>query len=268
MVSGEEKVIGFGKMVFCLLSIWFSCVEAYSQKAEFSKSIFISKTKDSLPYRLLAPQNIKEKKKYPLIHFLHGSGARGKDNEKHLTAIPKSFTDSLIRLKYPCYILAPQCSARDAWVNFPSFPQSLEATDTPTTAARLTLELVKSLIETEKINPDRIYITGYSLGGEGTFDLISREPNLFAAAVPICPVADTSKASSVKHIPIWVFHGSDDKVNPVEYSQMMVKSLVKAGSKPKYTEYKGVGHKCWDKAYAEPELLPWLFAQRKKKRNK
>ncbi len=244
-----------------LINFLLLSYSSYAQLPEVKKSVFISVSNDSLPYRLLGPAKQKKNNKYPLILFLHGSGARGKDNEKHLAAIPRSFTDSINRLKYSCYILAPQCPANDAWVYFPYFPESLKATDSPTNAAKLTFELLQSLMKSESIDANRIYITGYSLGGEGTFDFISREPNLFAAAVPICGVSDTSKARLIKDIPIWVFHGSDDKVNPAEYSRIMVKSIVNAGGTPKYTEYSGVGHKCWDKAYAEPELLEWLFKQ-------
>lgn len=250
--------------IFLLVFTLYFQVNAFPQKAEFEKSTYIAASKDTLPYRLLRPANQEKSKKYPLILFLHGSGARGNDNAKHLATVPKSFTDSIIRLKYPCFILAPQCPSNDGWVNFPLFPQSLEATDSPTTTARLTIELTESLFFSENIDTNRIYIIGYSLGGEGTLDFISREPNLFAAAIPICAVADTSKAAVIKHIPIWVFHGTDDKVNSVEYSRMMVKSLEKAGGKPKYTEYSGVGHKCWDKAYQEPDLLEWLFTQNRK----
>src|SRR5690606_10323145 len=95
------------------------------------------------------------------------------------------------------------------------------------------------------IDTQRIYLTGYSMGGEGAFDLISRKPELFAAAVPVCPVADTAKAALIKDNNIWVFHGADDEVNDVQYSRMMIDALRRQGSNPIYTEYPGVGHQSW-----------------------
>lgn len=104
---------------------------------------------------------------------------------------------------------------------------------------------------------------GYSMGGEGSFDLLTRRPKLFAAAVPICAVADTSQARQIAHIPIWAFHGDQDDVNNVKYTRLMVAELKKYNGKPIYTEYPGGKHNIWTKAYAEPGLFDWLFAQKR-----
>lgn len=223
---------------------------------------FFAEHNDTLPYRLFYPTGFDASKKYPLVLFLHGAGALGSDNQAQLNDLPKLFTDSLNKIKYPCFVLAPQCPKHDAWVNFPGFPNSLATTETPTTSTRLTLALVDTLSENLPIDKKRIYITGLSLGGEGTFDFLTRRPTLFAAAVPICAVADTSKATSIKHIPVWIFHGDEDDVNSVAYSRLMVTALKRAGGNPKYTEYKGVRHDSWTKAYAEPDLPAWLFSQK------
>jgi predicted peptidase len=243
-------------IILALLSIALT-----SKAQEFRKSIFVSGT-DTLHYRLLYPSNYTPSKNYPLVLFLHGSGARGNDNEKQLTNLPASLMDSANRTEYPSFLLVPQCPSNDVWVNFPDFPNSLEATRTPTTAGRLALALVDDLSKKINIDSRRLYITGYSMGGEGTFDLISRRPDLFAAAIPICPVADTSKANNIRHIPIWIFHGDNDKVNDVIYSRLMSAALKQAGANVKYTEYSGIGHSCWNKAYSEPGLWAWLFNQR------
>lgn len=233
------------------------------QNPSFKKELFVS-SNDSLPYRLAYPVNYSNKQTYPLVLFLHGSGQRGNDNEVQLSNVAL-FMDSLNRIKYPCFILVPQCPKKDVWVNFPGFPNSIAATDTPTTSAKLVLTLIGKLTKELPINKNRIYITGPSMGGEGTFDFLTRRPDLFAAAVPLCSVADTSKAKYIKHVPVWAFHGDEDNVNDVKYSRMMVAALKAAGGNPRYTEYKGVQHNCWTKAYAEPELLPWLFSNERNK---
>ena len=107
------------------------------------------------------------------------------------------------------------------------------------------------------------YLAGLSMGGFGTWDLIARLPNKFAAAAPICGGADTTTAKVIAHIPIWVFHGADDKIVKVERSRDIVNALLTVGSKLKYSEYKDVGHDSWKPAYREPDFLKWMFGQRK-----
>jgi predicted peptidase len=251
------KVIAITAFLFALIT----SVEG-QQNPLFKKEIFISNA-DTLPYRLSYPPDYISKKKYPLVLFLHGAGERGNDNDAQLKHV-SLFIDSANQTKYPCFILVPQCPKNDVWVSFPNFPHSLLAADTPTIAARLTLELINRLEKNLPIDKNRIYVTGLSMGGEGTIDFLARDPSLFAAAIPLCGVADTSKAKSIKSIPIWVFHGKEDAINNVEYSRMMVAALKKAGGNPKYTEYKEEKHDCWTKAYSESALLPWLFSQTRK----
>lgn len=224
----------------------------------FEKKQLIS-GKDTLPYRLLYPLDYNPAKKYPLILFLHGAGSWGNDNEKHLKSVPMVFLDSSNRKKYPCFILVPQCTKEEPWVRFHGFPNNIATPDTPTTSTKLTLELINELKNELPIKQKHIYITGLSLGGEGTFDFLSRDPELFAAAIPICGIADTAKAKNYSKVPLWAFHGDEDNVNEVKYTRMIISSLKKAGGKPKYTEYKGVKHNSWINAYAEPTLLEWLF---------
>jgi predicted peptidase len=161
-------------------------------------------------------------------------------------------------------VVAPQCPANDSWTSFPDYPNSARASENPTNATRLTIELIEALLLEYNIDPGRVYVTGLSLGGEGTFDIVSRRPDLFAAAVPICGIADVERASSMKEVPFWVFHGEEDDINPVKYSREIVQALEDAGAAPQYTEYQGAGHSIWARAYNEPELFPWLFSQQKK----
>jgi len=232
------------------------------ENLSYTKDVYVT-AGDSLPYRLLYPRDYDSKKKYPMVVFLHGSGQRGNDNQSQLIGVPKKLTDSLGRIKYPCFILVPQCAKKDVWVKFPNFPNSLKATDAATPSAGLVLAKLDELLKELPIDRRRIYLTGYSMGGEGTFDLMARRPKLFAAGVPICSVADTATANMIRNIPIWAFHGDQDEVNDVKYTRMMVDALQKQKGKVKYTEYPGVKHNSWTKSYAEPELFDWLFAQKK-----
>ena len=118
------------------------------------------------------------------------------------------------------------------------------------------------LIAKKPIDTRRIYLTGLSMGGYGTWDLIARQPERFAAAIPICGGGDPATAERIKHIPLWVFHGDADSAVKVSRSRDMVAALKQAGGEPKYTEYEGVGHDSWTRTYKSPEIYEWLFSQR------
>ena len=228
----------------------------------FKKDVYINGN-DSLPYRLLYPLNYNKKKQYPIVVFLAGDGERGSDNEKQLYAIPQALIDKAGRQKYSCFILAPQCPQKRLWVHFPNFPESLRATAVPTFPAKWTFELLDQLTKQLPIDLNRIYITGYSGGGEGTFDFLTRRPDFFAAAIPVCSVSDTAKANTIHSIPIWAFHGDKDEINDVKYSRLIIEALKKSGGQPKYIEFAGMGHNIVNEAYTETGLFDWLFLQKK-----
>lgn len=254
-------------VVRCLWYISFFMITGLpAQYGPFEAHVFSNGPKDTLPYRLLKPLHEDNTKSYPLVVFLHGAGELGNDNTSQLVNFPQCFLDSNNRESYPCYVIAPQCPADDSWDAFPNYPNGIETSADPTKAMSLLLSLVDSLRlhSALAIDKNRVYVTGLSLGGEGTFDILTRAPAWFAAAIPICGIADTNKALLIKNIPLWIFAGSLDDVNPVKYDRMIVEVLQRSGGKPKYTEYKDLGHNCWTTAYAEPDLLHWLFAQNKK----
>ena len=124
------------------------------------------------------------------------------------------------------------------------------------------IELIKKSLKEHSINPARIYVTGQSMGGAGTYSAILAEPNLFAAAVSVCGRGQPDQAKKIVPLPIWIFHGEKDRVVPTQHSREMVKALKKAGGKPNYTEYAGVSHNSWPPAYADIKLWEWLFAQK------
>ena len=133
----------------------------------------------------------------------------------------------------------------------------------PSMPMKLLKELINEVISKLPVDTNRIYITGLSMGGFGTYDAITRYPELFAAAVPVCGAGDVTKAQSIAHIPIWIFHGAlDGAVNPV-LSQNMVEALTKAGAHPGFTQYPETGHFSWIAAYSDTMMMEWLFSQHK-----
>ena len=129
--------------------------------------------------------------------------------------------------------------------------------------SRLTLELLDALPKEFSIDRKRIYVSGLSMGGYGTWDILARRPEHFAAAAPVCGGADEATAAKIAKIPVWAFHGAKDTVVKPSRSQNMIAALKKAGGTPKYTEYPDEGHGSWCPAYRNPELFKWLFAQKK-----
>lgn len=216
---------------------------------------------------MLLPERYDQSRKYPLILVLHGAGERGNDNEKQLLHGSKLFLDSTNRKKFPAIVVFPQCPAESYWSSVEidrtktplalDFDYSRPATDPLT----LTMMLLNELIGSEKIDTRRIYITGLSMGGMGTFEAIHRYPDTFAAALPICGGGDTARYKKVE-TPFWVFHGVDDDVVDVDYSTAMVDKLKELKVKVKYTEYPGVKHNSWDNAFAEKKFLKWMFRKK------
>src|SRR5262245_15095182 len=217
-----------------------------------------------LPYQLLKPLAVEEGKKYPLVIFLHGAGERGTDNDKQLVHGVPQFAVEQNRKKYPCFLIAPQCPEGKRWVEVDWGSDSHIQPKEPGEAGRLTLELIDQAMKELPIDPDRVYLTGLSMGGYGTWDLLARRPDLFAAAAPVCGGADEGTAATIKDIPVWAFYGAKDTAVKPARSRNMIAALEKAGGKPKYTEYPDVGHNSWDNAYKDPMFYEWLFGQSKK----
>jgi predicted peptidase len=242
-----------------------ACLRIKAQPVLFYTKAVYTTGNDSLRYRLLYPLHYSKHKRYPLVLFLHGAGQRGTDNEAQLTGVPKVLTDTAGREKYPCFILVPQCPKNDVWVKFPHFPGNIQTTELPTRSALAVLAALDSLVTQLPVDRTRVYITGYSMGGEGAFDFLTRRPHLFAAAIPISSVADTAKARLIYQIPVWAFHGDQDDVNDVKYFRLMIAALKKNNGAPIYTEYPGFKHNIWGKVYNEPGLFEWLFEQKRQK---
>ena len=214
----------------------------------FSSGRFSTAEGGSLPYRFFHPQ-VEAGKRYPLLLFLHGAGERGSDNQKQLRHGIREFASSKNQAKHPCFLVAPQCPAKHWW----------------TEAGLLSLlpQLISSLAKDHAIDEDRIYISGLSMGGFGTWSAIAARPELYAAAVPICGGGDPTQAARLRSLPIWSFHGQSDRVVTIERTRQMIAAIRAAGGHPRSSEYPKVGHDSWTRSYANPELHEWLFSQRR-----
>jgi predicted peptidase len=217
-------------------------------------------------YRLYVPPSYEASRKYPLLLFLHGSGALGNDNRRQI--LPElAQLNSRIQAQEPVFLLAPQCPAEDKWVTGAHEAPHLnfsQETRPESDALKLVLFLLDELERKYSIDPDRIYVTGHSSGAAGTWDIISRRAHeRFAAAIPVTGPGDPSRASTIATLPIWAFHGARDQISPAENSRQLVAALRALGSSVRYTEYTDIGHDTLGRAYREPELVPWLLAQRR-----
>jgi predicted peptidase len=251
---------------FALLSAFFFCIGSIScsaQSSRFSMEKYISGA-DTLYYRQLFP-DADTLRKYPLVIFLHGSGERGHDNEAQLKWGVMNFATDQNMVLHPALVIAPQCPEKMGWSSFSREKNSTEMHLQPTATKPMALliELIHKLIKTLPIDSNRIYITGLSMGGFGTYDAIERYPNLFAAAVPVCGGGDASKAASIARLPIWIFQGAEDPAVTPKYALDMLEALTKAGAHPGFTEYPETGHFSWLGAYRDASMLEWLFRQHK-----
>ncbi len=216
-------------------------------------------------YRLLRPADIEPGAKYPLVLFLHGAGERGSDNEKQLKYLPTWLAEPESRRMYPCFVLAPQCRdegrwSEGNWSDKTAAPQKPQ----PTVDLAAAVAALDAVAQGEPVDPDRVLLTGLSMGGYGTWDLAARTPRRFAAAIPICGGGDEETAPKLATLPIWCFHGAADEVVPVARSRSMVEAVKAAGGNVKYTEFEGVRHDSWTPAYRDPATLDWLFRQRRR----
>jgi alpha-L-fucosidase 2 len=253
-------------------------------------------TEGTLPFRLFIPENYSRSQKYPLILTLHGVGESGTTNIDHVAKnrVAEVWAEDSTQKKQKCFVASPQCPTSDKWVNVPQWTNNFYSTQSiaQTAAMTLALKMVDSLVKAYPIDTNRLYVTGLSMGGYGTWDILARHPGKFAAAAPLCGGCDTSKVSAVRQAPIWTFHGAQDPtVPPAATRAMMTKikvagdsvvqftaqyanyfsnstisraaltSGIDSGQKKIFCEYTDAGHDIWTKTYNEPLLARWLFKQ-------
>lgn len=261
--------MNYKKLIFCaILVVLFSGVKA-QDKTNYKKEVF-TQNNDTLLYRVMYPKNFSVKKQYPVVLFLHGAGERGNDNEKQLTHGSSLLSNSKNRRKFPAIVIFPQCPENEYWANV-SIDRSIKPLDIvfqyekePTKPLRLVMLLLDDLLRKSFVKKDQIYLMGLSMGGMGTFELAYRRPNVFAAAIPICGGGNPKYAKEFAgNVPLWAFHGALDNVVNPNYTLEMVSAILKEGGTPKLTIYDDANHNSWDSAFAEPNLLPWLFSKKR-----
>ncbi len=226
--------------------------------AEYETHVFNGPDGKTQPYRLLKPDHYDKGKHYPLVVLLHGYGERGTDNEKPIKSESSGaslFLKDTVRERYACFVFVPQPPR--GWVSLTDFDDNLTFREKPRTSLLLAGLAIQALTKEFSVDPDRIYAMGFSNGGCGTWDLVTRTPKSFAAAVVISGAGDPARIGVAKHMPLWVFHGEKDKIVPVARAHDMVAALEKAGGHPIYTEYPTAGHgDAAAKAHHEADLLP------------
>lgn len=251
-------------MIFILLII--PAFSACAQPLDEYKAETFIKGNDTLLYRVLMPVNFNPEMEYPVVFVLHGSGERGNDNLAQLTHGSQPFLDSIVREKFPAIIVFPQCPTNSYWSNVDIATVNGKRTfrfvkgGKPTSAMRSLMRLVEDFEDRPYTDDDRLYVGGLSMGGMGTFEILRRMKGEFAAAFPICGGDNPKNVKKYKNIPLWIFHGAKDDIVPSEHSQIVADALKNQGSDVKFTLYPEANHNSWDQAFAEPQLLPWLFS--------
>jgi len=223
----------------------------------------------TINYRIISPDSTNivesEESSYPLIVFMHGIGERGNDNKKQLEHGGDLFSNSSSRQSYPAYVIFPQCPDDYFWSlnKSPKSQKDIMKNQDETPIMKGVIELVENCANTLHIDKNRIYIVGLSMGGLAVYDAAWRHPDIFAAAVAICGAVNPDKLSSITDTSFRIYHGTNDDVIPIEASEAAYNVLKKHDIDAQLIELPDVGHECWDKAFASPDFLSWIFSKSK-----
>jgi predicted peptidase len=196
------------------------------------------------PYVVFIPHNYDGKKPFPVILFLHGLGDDKKVGSGLGTLVERH------EKSFGFITVFPHAKPNEGWEPWK-------------TSGKRAVGALDEVMKTYKTDVNRVYCTGLSLGGFGTWAMAAKYPDKWAAIVPIAGGGKTEWAAQIKEVPVWAFHGGSDPKIPVQRSREMVEALKNVGASPRYTEYPGVGHNSWDRAYSEKELFRWLREQKK-----
>ena len=253
------------KMIVILLLAGTASI--FSQ--EFKEELLVYQN-DTLPFRILIPKNYNTQRSYPLLIFLHGAGERGSDNKSQLVHGSSLFKSDDFKKKYPSIVIFPQCPAKSSWANVKRNDEMLTGKKFDffkEISENKQLIMVEKLLDFIKkkynIDSSRRYVGGLSMGGMGTFELVARNPDYFAAAFPICGAGNPSWSNHLKTTPFWIFHGEEDEVVSVDFSRKMYKALSKEKASVRLTIYPKVNHNSWENAFSDPDLMYWLFSNKR-----
>lgn len=229
---------------------------------EWAESVMEARDFEGMKYRIYVPEGIGFFRKAPLVVFFHGAGERGTNNRAQLVHGVPQIVAHAIREGERAIVVAPQCPAGAQWVDTPWGAVEHPTNAEPSANMGKALALLDKIMAEYPVDRDRVYVTGISMGGYGTWDAAVRRTELFAAAVPVCGGGDAAMGAKLKGMPIHVCHGDADGAVPVENSRKMVKAIRDAGGdKVRYNEIKGAGHNVWTPTYNDKEVLDWMFAQ-------
>ena len=252
------------KIVILLLA---GTASIFSQ--EFKEELLVYQN-DTLPFRILIPKNYNTQRSYPLLIFLHGAGERGSDNKSQLVHGSSLFKSYDFKKKYPSIVIFPQCPAKSSWANVKRNDEMLTGKKFDffkEISENKQLIMVEKLLDfiQKKYNIDssRRYVGGLSMGGMGTFELVARNPDYFAAAFTICGAGNPNWSNHLKTTPFWIFHGEEDEVVSVDFSRKMYKALSKEKATVRLTIYPKVNHNSWENAFSDPDLIYWLFSNKR-----
>lgn len=211
--------------------------------------IKLGNKESTIDYWLFLPKSYEQRQSWPLMLFLHGAGERGDNLDKVKKWGPPKRVGS--KKDFPFVVISPQCPKNKRWD-----PAQLHS-------------LIEHVANSNKIDRSRMYCTGLSMGGYGTWAMIAKYPKLFAAVAPICGGGNPDTAKKITEVPIWAFHGGSDRVVPLTRSQTMIDAIKKVGGmKAKLTIYPGVNHNSWSKTYANEKVYEWLLSHKLKQADK
>jgi len=234
-------------MSFLIVAVGFCLPSLGEQAAGTQIAQKMNRGEKALEYLLYLPEKYEQSENWPLVLFLHGAGERGSD----LKRVKKHGPPKLVAggKQFPFILVSPQCGRNQWW------------------DAQQLLGLVSEVEKKCKVDSSRIYVTGLSMGGFGTWALAAVEPSRFAAIAPVCGGGKPESAQAFASVPTWVFHGAKDKVVPLSASQRMVDAMKAAGGNPKLTIYPDAGHDSWTSTYRDPQFYRWLLEQKKDKKS-
>lgn len=212
-----------------------------------------------LEYGIFVPENYDPSKSYPLVMFLHGWG---NNHTVYLDIYNKD-----IQLKNACFVYTPKTPVE--WGDWSGWSWDGNGFSSLSIPMQTAMHVLDSLISRYPIDTNRLYVYGISMGGEGVFDLLHKMPHKFAAGISICGGGFAHWANNISSTPLWMFHGSEDEINPPDLTERVYNKLLEIGAtKMRYTNYPGYGHSIWDKAQSEPSFYEWMFAFNKRHQNK
>ena len=219
--------------------------------ASFPDSAFYqARSFNSMPYQIMYPRKYDSASTYPVVIFLHGIDQRGTDNKKQLTLGSSLFKSDSISRKYPSFVIFPQCPVSNYWHDRPVLEKLKD--------------LIDHLVKTNSIDKNRIYIEGLSMGGYGTYAMVAKYPDLFAAAIAIAGDGDETKAKEMAKADWKIYGGEKDTIVPGKASEKMAEALRRSGADVSLKIYPDATHSdTWENAFAEPDYFSWIFSRAK-----